>query len=273
MDDNQTVKEALTIMPEEGSFLSVSNKMDEEGIKEIIFKKEQSLPELMEFNRNHRFNNIKAFIKYVDRYKLSTTTLYYDSKNSKCHCLLDELDTIGGPVLLECSIDDKSLFYEIERLENIRNGADFLEYIKGNKRSVENFAELFHLMSAIKVSSSIERLDIQGKNSENSFIIKTEVKGQVRGEPKELPDSLSVYFNDYAMDFNQAPVYQIMADIYYSASKEGTLSIQIKVNNKKELKNMINSVYYKFIEENAPEGVLVTIGEPNLKPLLRHNDF
>lgn len=258
----------ISDVPESGTSLSIIKDFDKKGIATLTIKHEKEPREEKEsvkYRKSHTFYNIETFVEYIDKYKSSDTVIYYDYENSKISCVLNEEEIDGNPELLVCRIDNKSLNGEMNDIESIRDSEDFLLYIKTRKSLVANFFLHLNLMSAIEISTSVEKLDVTGKASENKYIIKTTVQGQERGEPRDLPDVLSVGFEDYSMSFNEPVLYVIEVDIYYKVAPDGNLRIHLIVSNKDLLWNELNKNFYSYIKKNSPEGCLVVIGSPDFK--------
>lgn len=267
--EENTVEELIKTLPEKNTIFSLSKQLGEESGSEIVIKHEQVIPEEKDLRTNHQFKNLKSFMGYVDKYKSKDTTLYYDRENQTCHCVIDEWDSGGGSTIINCEVKTAGLSQSINDIQSIRDGREFVSWLKKNKLNVDNFRDLFFLMSAIKISSSVEKTDISGKKSENSFTIKTEIKGVQKGEPVELPDELSFVYNDYSLSFEDPVQYKVNCDIYYHANKDGELKVEIVANNTEDLRNQQDKCFYDFICKNSPDDVLVTIGTPKYVEIKR----
>ena len=269
-----SVEELVKELPEEHTIFSLSKQLDKEEGSKITIKHEEIKKEEKKFKRKHVFRNLESFMKYIDRYKSDdkSTSLYYDRENKTCHCVLFEREESGGNEIINCDVDTSGLINSIREVHSINDGDEFLSWLKENKLNVDNFRDLFFLMSAIKISSKVEKTDIKGKNAEYNYTIKTEIMGEEKGEPVELPDSMSFVYKDYSLSFEEPVVYKIECDIYYRADREGNLRIEIIANNQKELKNQQDKTFYSFICDNAPEDVLVTIGTPDYTNIKMEGD-
>jgi hypothetical protein len=271
MDDENKIIDAIKNIPEEGTAISILEQMHEEGIQEIIISEKKVLLPRIELNRNHTFTNIEKFCKYIEQFKSKSTVVYFNVEDGIAHCVLDEFKTDGTPEILYCTVLNKKLLDMISVIERISTSGELLSFVKNNKKKVDNFMNFYQIMSALKVSSSVEKLDIQGKNSEYSYIVKAEVKGIVKGGPVELPDRIQVTFEDFYADISVPFPYYILADIYYTVKKDNEIFIEIKVENKEALRNQMSNNYYIQIEQFIPKDVLLVWGAPNYNVVKRYN--
>lgn len=241
--------------------------------KTLKIHHEDILPEKSEYRRCHRFSNIGTFLSYIAKYKTKDTVIYFNPEASCCFCILDDVKTIGGEELLTCSLLCNKLGKEIEDVESVSSAIGFLDFIKRRKKLVHNFAQLAMLFSAIKISNSVETLDIKGKNSEYNLIVKSTIQGQEKGTPASLPDLFEFEFVDYSMSFDTPMKYIITADLYYQVTKEHKLQISIFVNNKDEVINQMHKQYFDLISKSAPPDTLVVIGKPVLQSVKRVDEI
>ena len=266
--------EPLSILTENIDFgktttFSIIEKMNGLGAKTLQVEAVKVLPEEKELIKNHTFFDVKTFLGYINKYKTAHTTIYTHIDENKLYCMLNECEITGGAEIINCNIDGMKLMREIKLAEDIDNAEAFLSFIKERRRKFNNFMELYSLMSSVKVCSSIEKTDIKGKKSENSFIVKHTVMGQEKGEPKEFPDHFEFDFDDMSMGGDEARFYTIYCDVYYSVNSENDMVLEIIVSNKEKLIQDFKNNCQHFLVDNVPEGVLVVAGKPNLIGLLR----
>lgn len=271
MEDENRIINAIKNIPDEGTAVSIVKELNDLDILGLTVKIEKTLLPRVELNRNHKFTNIQKFCSYINQFKSKNTVVYFDAELGFAHCVLDEHKTDGMPETLQCLVLNKKLFDTIAIIERISTSAELLAFVKNNKKKVGDFINFYQVMSALKVSSSVEKLDVQGKNSEYSYIVKAEVKGIVKGGPVELPDRISVTFEDYYSDISVPYPYFILADIYYTVKKDSEIFIEIKVENKEVLRNQMSANYYSQLEQFIPKDVLLVWGAPNYDMVRRYN--
>lgn len=258
-----------TISPGEITAFSIIEKMGELGTKTLQVETTKVLAEEKELRKNHTFFDVSTFIKYIDKYKTAHTTIYENISENKLYCVLDESKLTGGAELLHCNFDGQKLANEISLTKHIQDAAGFLSFIKSRRRKFNNFLELYSLMSSVKISSSIEKTDVKGKRSENSFIVKHTVMGQEKGEPKEFPDNFEFDFDDMSMGVDEVRLYTISCDVYYSVNSENDMVLEVIVSNEEKLIQDYKNNCHEFLVNNVPSGVLVVAGKPNMVGLIR----
>lgn len=268
LESENKLLDALKNIPEQGTSIAVLKQMSSEGINEIIIKEEKVLLPLVQLNRNHQFNNIEKFCNYIKKFKYQNTVVYFDNQGSLAHCVIDEFAKEGSPEIIQCQTMNKKLFYLIENIERIQSSNELLFFVKSNKKKIEDFTHFYQTMSALKISSSVEKLDVQGKSSEYNYIIKAEVKGVVKGGPVELPERLVLLFEDN--NNSQAEFYKINADIYYTIKNNNEVHIQIIVENKDDLFKKMSENYFEILQNNLPTDVLLVYGYPKYENVKRY---
>jgi hypothetical protein len=271
MEDENKIIDAIKNIPAEGTAISILEQMHNDGIQEIIISEKKVLLPKVELNRGHCFNNIEKFCAYLEQFKSKSTVVYFDADAGLAHCVLDEYKTEGQPEIISCVVLNKKLFDTIAIIERIQSSGELLQFAKNNKKKLTDFIAFYQTMSALKVSSSVEKLEVQGKSSEYSYIVKAEVKGIVKGGPVELPDRLIFRFDDMNANLLLPVSYFISADIYYTVRKDTEIFIEIKVENKYELRNEMVLSYLLELEKHIPKDVLLVRGVPNYNVVKRYN--
>lgn len=270
MEDENKIIDAIKNIPDEGTAISILKQMEEDGIAKIVVREETVLPPLVTLNRNHTFTNIEKFCSYINQFKSKNSVVYFNAESGLAHCVLDEYKTEGQPEIISCFVLNKKLFDTIAIIERIQASGELLQFAKNNKKKFTDFIAFYQTMSALKVSSSVEKLDVQGKSSEYSYIVKAEVKGVVKGGPVELPDRLIFRFDDMNANLMVPVSYFISADIYYTVRKDTEIFIEIKVENKDELRNEMCLNYLTELEKHIPKDVLLVRGNPNYNVVKRY---
>ena len=141
---------------------SILEKMQDIGSKTLQVESVRVLPEQKELRKNHTFFDVQTFLDYIRKYKTPHSTIYSNLSENKLYCVLDESSLKGGGEVIYCNFEGQKLLKEIQLAEGIVDAEVFLNFIKERRRKFNNFMELYSLMSSVKISTSIEKVDREG---------------------------------------------------------------------------------------------------------------